>query len=156
MRFLQQSAQMYVQKCGYMSKIEQANVTQVDRLCQEHALRYHSQRNRVPGLPHRVPIVHSRDAKRSSFVLGKRLLQQREGKLRALEKPQRVFVRRVRPALDRTKFRGRKQRIRIHIGILVGYFNIYKLVGREAQNSLRARNADGLVCHRLEVPFMAS
>jgi hypothetical protein len=90
-----------IQESGYMALIEEADVTKIDRLLEEHGRRDKSSVDKIPGCPHVMPFVDGRQAKRRA-LLGL-LNQRRERELRAFQQPQGVLRSFVGPPVDGTE-----------------------------------------------------
>ena len=96
--------------------VEQANVAQVDRLLEEHRRRDHAAVDEIPERPHVVPLLHARQAERRRRGRARR--QEREREQRALEQPERVALRAVRPAVHRAEVRVGEELVDILLGVL--------------------------------------
>ena len=83
-----------------MSGVEEADVTKVDRLLEQHRWRNHAPVDEVPCSPHVVPLLDSRQTKRRArFGWGG---EKREHEQRTLKQPERVPRSTVGPAMNRT------------------------------------------------------
>jgi hypothetical protein len=78
MRFLEQTGELNIQECGNVTKIKQADVTEVNRLLEKHRGWNHPKRDKVPCVPHVLPILHAWNTKLSTNYFPGRCGQRRQ------------------------------------------------------------------------------
>lgn len=68
MGLFQKSGQVDVEESRNMPQVEQTDVSQVDRLLEQHRRRDHTPGDAVPSGPHVPPVLRRRDAVRRKRV----------------------------------------------------------------------------------------
>jgi hypothetical protein len=109
---------MDIKKSGYMTKVEETDMPQVNRLLVQHRRRYHATSDEIPCIPKLFPILTRWDREcRRIKELGVALLsvaqqalgtEKREHEWRPFEEPKGVLPSAVSPSLNRTKVRVRE------------------------------------------------